>query len=35
MNINGDWWKILMELVENFCKYWKSPNIEATMAKNS
>ena len=34
MKINGNWWKILMELVENFCKYWKSPNIEATMAKN-
>ena len=33
MEINGNWWKI-MELVENICKYWKSPNIEATMAQN-
>ena len=32
MEINGNWGKI-MELVENICKYQKSPNIEATMAK--
>ena len=33
MEINGNWWKI-MTLVENICKYQKSQNIEAKMAKN-